>query len=125
MARCLMSHLSCFRNRQTAEGRLYGASLMGVGAGSLMYHMSSGRWRNLGRKLDYWCIALASTALLRAARPETPANIVAAAVLLTPFQPFVVTACSGAAIEVWAPHPPLHARTHAHTHARTHARSLI
>jgi hypothetical protein len=67
-----------------------------------MYHISAGKWRNLGRKLDYWCIALSSTALLRATRPETPANVVAAAVLMTPFQPFVVTACNGAAIEVRA-----------------------
>ena len=57
------------------------------------------RWRNFGRKLDYWAISLSSTALLRAVTP-VPARMTAAAVALTPFQPFVVTACNGAAIEV-------------------------
>ena len=31
------------RRRRTAEGRAYGLSLMGVGAGSLIYHSSSGK----------------------------------------------------------------------------------
>ena len=94
------------RQRQTPEGRLYGASLVGVGAGSLIYHVSSGAWRSFGRKLDYWCIALSSTALLRAVRPRAlPGPLSAAAVAMTPFQPFVVTACNGAAMEVGLPYP--------------------
>lgn len=31
------------RTRQTPEGRVYGASLVGVGAGSMTYHASRGR----------------------------------------------------------------------------------
>ena len=57
------------------------------------------RWRNFGRKLDYWAIALSSTALLRAVT-RVPAPLTCAAVALTPFQPFAVTACNGAAVEV-------------------------
>ncbi len=57
------------------------------------------RWRNFGRKLDYWAIALSSAALLRAVTP-VPAPLTCAAVALTPFQPFAITACNGAAVEV-------------------------
>jgi len=57
------------------------------------------RWRNFGRKLDYWAIALSSAVLLRAVTP-VPAPLTCAAVALTPFQPFAVTACNGAAVEV-------------------------
>ncbi len=35
--------LSWFRKRQTPEGRVYGASLVGVGVGSMTYHASHGR----------------------------------------------------------------------------------
>ena len=75
---------------------------MGVGFGSLAYHTSHGRWRNLGRKIDYWCIALSSIALLRATRPQTGVGILGAALVMTPFQPFVVSACNVAAVEVCA-----------------------
>ena len=57
------------------------------------------RWRNFGRKLDYWAIALSSATLLRAVTP-VPAPLTCAAMALTPFQPFAVTACNGAAVEV-------------------------
>jgi len=42
-ARLLTPVAHAHRSRRTAEGRAYGLSLMGVGAGSLIYHSSSGR----------------------------------------------------------------------------------
>lgn len=59
-----MSKAGVYRKRQTAEGRWYGASLLGVGAGSMTYHCSRGRWRAAGRKIDYWAISAASAALV-------------------------------------------------------------
>jgi hypothetical protein len=54
----------CHRKRQTADGRWYGTSLLGVGAGSITYHCSRGRWRAAGRMVDYWAISAASAALV-------------------------------------------------------------
>jgi len=34
--------------------QVWGASLMGVGMASCGFHASTGRWRTLGRRLDYW-----------------------------------------------------------------------
>ena len=67
--------------------------------GAFQHGLVVRRWRTFGRKLDYWAIALSSTALLRAVR-SVPAPLTCAAVALTPFQPFTVTACNGAAVEV-------------------------
>jgi hypothetical protein len=92
--------LYTMRKRQTAEGRVFGASLVGVGAGSMTYHASRGRWRAFGRKLDYWAIALASAALVRASRPGTPKAATALSLVLTPFQPFAVVSTNGAVAEV-------------------------
>ena len=50
----------CRRQRKTAQGRAWGASMLGVCAGSLAFHASSGDWRSAGRKVDYWAIAASS-----------------------------------------------------------------
>jgi predicted membrane channel-forming protein YqfA (hemolysin III family) len=42
------------RERRTAAGKLWGASMLGVCGASITFHVSSGKWRDLGRKLDYW-----------------------------------------------------------------------
>jgi predicted membrane channel-forming protein YqfA (hemolysin III family) len=42
------------RRRRTAAGKLWGASMLGVCGASITFHVSSGKWRDLGRKLDYW-----------------------------------------------------------------------
>mmetsp|Transcript_1779 Transcript_1779/g.5168 ORF Transcript_1779/g.5168 Transcript_1779/m.5168 type:complete len:295 (+) Transcript_1779:234-1118(+) len=88
-----------FRTQRSAEGRLYGASLAAVGAGSGIYHSSRGKYRSLGRKIDYWAIALASAALVRASRPGTPRLATATSIVLTPFQPFAVVSINAAVVE--------------------------
>ena len=45
--------LAC-RQARTSESRLYGASIVGVAAGSCAFHGANARWRPLCRKLDYW-----------------------------------------------------------------------
>ncbi|KAF8057250.1 hypothetical protein HT031_006058 [Scenedesmus sp. PABB004] len=45
------------RRRRTAAGKLWAASMLGVCGASMTFHVSSGKWRDLGRKLDYWCAA--------------------------------------------------------------------
>lgn len=87
------------RNHKSGGGRCYGASLVAVAAGSAIYHSSRGKYRSLGRKIDYWAIAVASTALLRASCQKVPKLATAASLLLTPFQPFAVVATNGAVIE--------------------------
>ena len=57
------------RERSSAEGVQFGASLLGVGIAATAYHVSSGRLRKHLRKLDYWSISLCTTAAVRAALP--------------------------------------------------------
>lgn len=87
------------RRHKTWEGRCYGSSLVAVAAGSAIYHSSRGKHRAFGRKIDYWAIAVASAALVRASLPKTPKAATAASLLLTPFQPFAVVAANGALFE--------------------------
>lgn len=72
---------------------------MGVCAGSITFHVSSGKWRDLGRKLDYWTIALSSGMLTRALYPKLPPAATAASITLTPFRPFLVSASNAMAME--------------------------
>lgn len=46
--------------RTTHHGRAWSASMLGVAAGSVAFHSTSGCWRLLGRKADYWAIAASS-----------------------------------------------------------------
>lgn len=87
------------RNRRTAAGKLWGASMLGVCAASITFHTSSGKWRDLGRKLDYWTIALSSNLLTRALYPNLPPVVTAASTALTPFKPFLVSAANAMAME--------------------------
>ncbi|KAI8473911.1 MAG: hypothetical protein J3K34DRAFT_518620 [Monoraphidium minutum] len=88
------------RRRTTHRGRAWGASLLGVAGGSLAFHASSGRWRSLGRKADYWVIAVSSSMLTRALYPGQPASVTAASLLATPFRPFAVTTLHTTAMEL-------------------------
>ena len=72
-----------------------------VGASSANFHSSTGRYRALARKLDYWSIAAASNILTRAVFPnQVPMPVTALGMLLTPFKPFVVASVNAAAMEV-------------------------
>lgn len=64
--------MACYvicRERSSAEGVQFGASLLAVGVAATAYHVSSGRLRKHLRKLDYWSISLCTTAAVRAALP--------------------------------------------------------
>jgi hypothetical protein len=49
--------IHAYRNRQTEAGRLWGASIAGVGVASGVYHATSGRAKQWARKGDFWAIA--------------------------------------------------------------------
>ena len=87
------------RARAAPEGRAWSASLLGVAAGSLAFHASSGRWRCVGRRVDYWMISASSALLTRAIYPRQPASVTLASLLATPFRPFAVSALHTAAME--------------------------
>lgn len=51
---CTCTSCSAARRRNTAAGKLWAASMCGVGIGSMTFHSSAGRWRQWGRRVDYW-----------------------------------------------------------------------
>lgn len=53
------------RQRLTPEGRQHALSLMAVGAAATLYHATSGRTRQIARKIDYWTIAVSSVAMVK------------------------------------------------------------
>ncbi|BDA49000.1 hypothetical protein COCOBI_13-1100 [Coccomyxa sp. Obi] len=89
-----------FRQAKSEESRLWGASIMGVGAGAMAFHASAGEHRHWGRKLDYWVISLSTAALTRAIYPNVSGHKTAASLLLTPMQPLAVTTLNAAAMEI-------------------------
>lgn len=88
------------RKRQTREGKLWGASLVGVACGATAFHLSKGEHsRPLCRKADYWMITASTIALLRAINPQMPNIVSAATLMMVPFQPFKISAANIAAME--------------------------
>jgi hypothetical protein len=49
--------IHAYRNRRTEAGKLWGASIAGVGVASGVYHATSGRAKHWARKMDFWAIA--------------------------------------------------------------------
>lgn len=92
--------LHALKHRKSTEGKLWGASLVGVTGGAVAFHASYGKARNLCRKIDYWCIAISSTMLFRAVFPEAPAYYSLMSLMSTPFQPFHVSTANVAAMEI-------------------------
>ncbi|KAK9806731.1 hypothetical protein WJX72_000866 [[Myrmecia] bisecta] len=91
------------RDRQTSEGRRFGATLVTVGVAASAYHAASGRLRTHLRKLDYWTIALSSTSMVKALFPQGSKALQAsslASLALTPFLPFVVSTVNTGIMEV-------------------------
>lgn len=60
---------------------------------------SAGKSRELGRRVDYWMIALSSAMLTRALFPDLPPVVTAASLASTPFKPFLVTTGNALALE--------------------------
>lgn len=87
------------RARKTANGKLYGASLMGVGAASMTFHASKGKWRSFARKMDYWTIALSTACMNRAVFPEVHPLVWGVGLLFVPFKPFAVSSVNTTAME--------------------------
>jgi hypothetical protein len=70
-----------------------------TGVIAAVYHASSGGARLVMRKLDYWSIALTSSVLRKATGLGVPPLVNAAAALLTPLKPTLVTGANLAIIE--------------------------
>lgn len=91
------------RQCESTEAKAYGYSVMGVGAGAMVFHLTDGRSgpeRIWARRLDYWTIAAATAAMMRAVFPQAQGRARTAAVAAIPFQPFSVSAGNIAAMEV-------------------------
>lgn len=87
----VMVGVHTYRTRTTEAGKLWGASIAGVGLASATFHASHGRWRSIGRKLDYWTIAGSSNLLARAVFPQIPTVATATGLAVTPVRPFAVS----------------------------------
>ncbi|GMH36477.1 hypothetical protein BSKO_04345 [Bryopsis sp. KO-2023] len=87
------------KKRRTANGKLYGASLMGVGAASMTFHASSGEWRCFARKMDYWAIAVSTACMNTAVFPGVHPLVWGLGVLFIPFKPFAVSSINTSAME--------------------------
>ncbi|KAG1660901.1 hypothetical protein FOA52_015943 [Chlamydomonas sp. UWO 241] len=88
------------RARRTPAGRLWGVSLIAVGANSCGFHASSGAVRPHCRRLDYWTIAVASTAMLRCVYPNVPLAATIVSLAATPWAPFLVSTINTSSVEV-------------------------
>lgn len=86
--------------RKNMSSALYANSLIGVGVASTLYHCSRGEVRKYFRWADYTAIAATTVCLSRALREENPKLLMAASVLLLPFQPFMVSAVHTGMMEV-------------------------
>lgn len=84
------------------SGKVYGGSLIGVGAASGWFHASKGRWRAVARKLDYWACAFSAACLTRCVFPEMSPVVTGMSLGLTPFRPFLVSSLNTLAMEVFS-----------------------
>ena len=93
-ARMLQKH-------RTPEGREYAWSMMAVGAAATLYHASSGKFRPIARKIDYWTIAASSASMLKAIYPSKPwlRRSASASMLAIPFKPFLVSTANTMAMQ--------------------------
>lgn len=98
------SCLPVCRNRRCPKGRHYALSFLVLGAVASGYHGADRQsWlRPVMRKLDYYSICYTSTVLRRAAHIPMPNAAKAAAVLIAPFKPSIVTGLNLALVEVRA-----------------------
>lgn len=87
------------RRRRTSAGKVFGASLIGVGAASMTFHCAQGRFRTFARKLDYWTIAVSSALMSRALYPQISPLVWGLSLGLTPFLPFATSSLNTCAME--------------------------
>lgn len=92
--------LATMRRRRTHPGKVYGASLIGVGMASMTFHSATGGFRTFARKLDYWTIAVSSALMSRAMFPKLSPLVWGLSLGLTPFQPFATASVNTMAMEV-------------------------
>lgn len=85
--------------KKTRGAALFGHSVVGVGLASMAYHGSRGRARRFFRWGDYAMIAASSICLSRAVSERATPRLVAASVLVLPFQPLLVTALHASLLE--------------------------
>ena len=83
----------------SAARRHFGAAFVGTGLIAGAYHASRGRARCLLRKLDYLSISYTSSVLRAATGLRAPPLVSAAAALVAPFRPTLVTGANLALIE--------------------------
>lgn len=105
-----------YRTRKTEAGKLWGASIAGVGIASGIYHGTTGRCKSFGRKLDYWTIAYSSNLLAKAAFPGVPPAVsTQQGVSVRLSQPHrALCVCAGVCLQQGAAH------TLTHTHIPRH-----
>ncbi|GIL43215.1 hypothetical protein Vafri_1019 [Volvox africanus] len=96
----VMCGCHAIRHRCTASGKTWGASLIGVGIASAVFHGSYGSFREWGRRMDFWTISAASNLMTRSLFPGVPASVTAAGMLATPFKPFLVSFVNSTAMEL-------------------------
>jgi hypothetical protein len=89
----------CCRRRKSDAGKAWAGSIAAVGLASATFHGSSGRFRHIGRKLDYWTIAISSSFLAKAVIPGMPRALSVAGLAATPFKPFLVSFGNSTAME--------------------------
>ena len=100
MRLCLgITESSCCRLRKSDAGKAWAASIAAVGLASATFHGSTGRFRHIGRKLDYWTIAISSSFLTKAVIPGMPRSATVAGLAATPFKPFLVSFGNSTAME--------------------------
>lgn len=93
--------LHMLRQRETSQGQHHAHTLIAVGAAAALYHASTGSFRRLTRKLDYWTISYSSTQMTKALHPDSAwaQRCATASLLAVPFKPFLVSTAHIIAME--------------------------
>ena len=74
--------------------------MIGIALGSLAFHAARGKWKPVGRRLDYWTIAVSSCLMSRCLYPKTPRLLTAAQTAIIPFCPLPITCLNIGVAEV-------------------------
>ncbi|GAB4818340.1 hypothetical protein N2152v2_005386 [Parachlorella kessleri] len=93
--------LHMLSQRESREGRHHASSLVAVGLTAAIYHASTGSFRKIARKADYWTIAYSASQMVKALYPDNSwvSRAANASLLAVPFKPFVVSSAHAAVLE--------------------------